>query len=368
MNKKYIILLFLALTLVPLASLLLRPSMVGVDSYSFINAICKKEPIPKGTEPLSLLIFELLPCNLLALKLFTWVFYLFLIGILALLGYHFWGKNGLIVPLFAFLSLYWLAFNWELENDMLATPFLWLSIWLMLKNKKFEALILILLTGYFLWGGAWLFLILLGLSYLPALLVAIVVIGINFHAIIEAILPNAIVAENTIFGGMFTLFLLCIGWLGYYYNKKLQPLQKQAFLFIPLAILNGKYAYQAIPFLALGFAGMREKLIPYWKLVTITAAIVMFFIICYGMTQTFPKPGTLESVEYAVNLAKSENKQLLNDWDLGYYVEFYDYHTKFKGFLPNPDYNYGINVVMVTQFDLNFPLKKNFGLYKVYES
>lgn len=368
MNKNCLILLFLALALIPLTSLLVRPSMIGVDSYAYINAICQKQPFPENTEFLSKAIMQALPCDFLFLKVFTWALYLALIAIIALLGHHFFGKTGLIAPLFAFFSLYWLVLGWELENDLLATPLLWFSILLMVKNKKIEALLLILFTGYFIWGGAWIFLIILGLSFSPALIAAIIVLSIKFKNIIGTLLPNFITAENLLFGGIINLLVLNIGWQGFRINKKLHPLLLQALFFIPIAILSGKYAYHAIPFLCLGVVGLFEKATTQWKIGIIAAGFTMLLIISSGLLTTFPKQGTLESVEFAIKSAKDENKQLLNDWDLGYYVEFYNYDTNYKGGIPNPDYNKAKNAIIVSQLDLNFEKIKNFGNYTVYRS
>jgi hypothetical protein len=228
-------------------------------------------------------------------------------------------------------------------------------------------MILIGLTGYFLWGGAWFFLLLLGLSYLPALLAGILLIGWKFSAIAGTFLPNGTVAENLVLGGFINLFLLGLGWIGFYKNEKLKPFWKQALFFIPVAILSGKYTFHAIPFLTIGVMALFQKGTTYQKTVLITASLIMFLMISYNITTTFPKPGTLESVQYGIQLAEKDQKQLLHDWDLGYYVEFYGFDTNFKGGIPNPDYNHARNAVMISQLDLNFPVVKDFGNYKVYE-
>ena len=369
-EKHYFLFLFFFLLILPLASVLLRPNMIGFDSYAFLSAICNKTEFPE-LAPVSKLIFENLPCDFVFLKIITWIFYASLIGVIAFLGYHFLGKAGLLAPLFAWLSTYWLVLPWELENDFLAMPFLWLSYLLFFKNHKICAVLLVLFTGYFIWGGAWFFLFALGIMCLPILLIGLLVLGLNFSRIASTILPNTIVMENMLFSGFICLFFACIGWVGLKKNVKLEKLMPLALFFIPIAFLSGKYAYHALPILAIGVAGVYdlfEGKLEKLKIPLLAGTLTMFFILStYGIYTTFPKQGTLESVNHALQLGKDKNKQVLNDWELGYFLEFQKYPTKYKGFLPNPDYNNAKNAIIVSQFDLNFKKIKNYGLYTIYE-
>lgn len=363
-DKKY--LLFLAILIIlPGIALFARPSMIGVDSYAFINGICHKDAFP-STPILAKAVFEALPCDLTVLKALAWVLYACLVGVIAYLGNKFFGKDGLIAPVFAFLSLYWLLFPWELENDLLAMPFLWATFILFYNNKKLEALLLTLFVGATLWGGAWLYLFAFW-NYGPSLLIGIITLALNFNTIIGTLLPNAIVAENMILGGFISIFALNIGWFGFKDKELRKKFLPQLVFFAGIVLISGKYAYHAIPLLCLGCVGLWKSLNPVGKNCLIAAALVMFFLISANIYSTYPKEGTLESVQYGIELAEKQQKQLLNDWDIGYYLEFYSYDTNFKGGIPNPDYNKARNAIIISQLDLNFPIKKEFGSYRIFE-
>jgi hypothetical protein len=326
MNRQQFFILFI-ISALPYAALLARPNMVGADSYYFMNGICHDKTL--DTDPLPKIIFTLLPCHEIALKLLLFAIFFTCILFLAFTGELFFGSRGWLAGIFFFLQTQWIHQFMELENDVLAFPLLFFSIYCFCRGIvekstmwKINALFLLGIASFF-WQGSVYYLVAYALTFPPALLVCVVLfpfLGLKFFG---SLVPNLQAAENTPILGYFQNSNLILTFI-----RPLNELMPQMVYFLLLAFLRLKLAVHVVPFMALSmvatFIYLESK--PFNKMaqlmhkIILVSVPIMVLISTWGVFVQYPDLKTFNAVDYAVQEAKG--RTINNDWDLGYWIEW----------------------------------------------
>lgn len=354
LNVKQITVIAL-LSFIPFLFHVLHPLPLGTDAVFFYLYSCSAPNIPTiPIQPLAKLFFEALPCNELFFKLVSSVFLFASSLIVAKTGELFDKKYGWLAGVFVFISIAWVGFHIQVEDDLLGYPFLFASIYFFLKGirdngkiNKAIAVALVLFVGAFVWKGALLYLIVLALFWLPALIILFGVVAFIGFGSIGALLGNDLIAENMNFvlytlAGAGTLGLgHGVGLLGLYIYRY------KVWLFVPFLIallLNLKWAVHLSPFLGIGLmlivrdfdlkiqAG-KLRLEPWVNahFVHIFVAMAFIGVMAQGVGLLLQPPYStqLEAVSFAV---KQANGALMdNDWSYGYWIMYFGGNTQTYG-------------------------------------
>lgn len=373
MLKKHQILILILLSVIPLAFNLIRPNLFGTDTYYFYAVACGNAEIT-SIPILSQIIFSVMPCDFVWFKIVGFLLLASTVLIVAFMGSKLNKEFGWLAGVFLFLnSLTILEFS-RLEDDTFAFPILIFAMLLFLlgemKSKnlyRFIALGLVLFAGL-IWKGAFVYLVAFSLSFIPALIVLILVMVFVVKNLIGAITvfyTNFEIAENLpIIGLAYQLFLL-IGFLG---AKRFFILQLALFGF--LAFINAKFAIHLVPLLAIGLTFVVSKFFtlpdlrfnpakPYVKWL-IPVILIYAFVIAittgFLILNQFPTVHQMEAVEFAVE--QSGDTNVSNDWSYGYYILAAGGKTQtFGGGWPIYNYSY-INPILITENPIDHPVCK----------
>jgi len=370
LNNKQIALLFF-ITLIPFFIFSIgRFDFVGADTYYFLNHVCGEGEL--NELDLTRTFFDFLPCNFIVLKTMLFFLCFSCVFSIALVGEFFNKKNGWMAGLWLFLSpIFFLEFT-KLENDQIAYPFLFLAIYFFYKGffknrfcNRLIAVVLVLFATQF-WGGSVFFLMAFAFGSLLFALASIPLLVLFWQKLFFTVLPRFptfewIVWENSLIGGIAYVFLLLLGYNGI--NWFLLP---QLVFFTALFLLNSKFVFLVVPFLALGFVNYFEKLdkAKYGVLFKQVFLWLPFFLaVSWGLVslQQPPQPYHWSAVEFALDA--SSRPSIVNDWDFGYWVLFKGGRTEQFG--APKDFNASGIVLTRKQLDCN--LLKQFNDLRVYK-
>lgn len=355
LSHKQIAIVFI-LAVIPFAFYtILRPDLVGYDSYAFYSQACGKFAV-NGTPLIADFILKNLPCNIYATKgvLFL-LFFATLLGI-AHLGSLFHKEKGYLAALFSFLAPTLFFHAIRLENDQLAYPILiWATYFYyksrITKQKKYDlyALALVLFTAGF-WQGSIYFLLAFALTSITFGIASIPAIAIYWKQIIGKTIPITTVNESLPLVGLTHIFGLAFGFA-------LLPtmLWPQTAIFLILLLLQQKFAWMITPLLSVGMLMFyvnpkldKNKAMEFLKGIILSAAICCMLVWGISTTAQPPTENTWNAIDYAIEQNSDGNLQ--NDWDLGYFIIH-------KGATPSQygggqqfDFNAGI---AITKFDQN---------------
>lgn len=372
MNRKQVALLFLA-SMIPTTFHILRPDLVGADSYYFLNHICGNTGIPFTTEPLAAILFQFIPCDLILVKILLG-FLLFLNTLfVSMTGELFNKKDGWLAGWFCFISIIWIKIPFEFENDVFAFPLLFLSIYFLFKgvlhsNRENTLFGLgVLMISGLLWRGAVYYIPIFALYSGISLVILFAVIIMYGPAMLTHLLPapeNAL--ESTPFFGAIQNTLLFPAVL-YYYPALIIPM----FYFLILAAFEWKLSLHMIPFFAISLTKFYSKFpelknewlkaFAYW--LKFGPALILL-IFSAGILIQFPHQSTFNAIDYAVEM--SDGNVMWNDWDLGYWIEYRGGKPMFWGGMhPPKEIESG---VVITSFGSDCQLLREFSTDKVLET
>ena len=127
--------LFFLLALIPFCAYFLRPDFLANDTYGFLALVCQNNNLV-GASGIPLMLFSLLPCNILALKVLLFaccvVSGFFIIKMATLFS----PKNGWRACYLLFLSSITILEFCKLEEEAFAFPFLFASVYFLFKGLK----------------------------------------------------------------------------------------------------------------------------------------------------------------------------------------------------------------------------------------
>jgi len=183
-NHKKLIVVLLLVFILPSVLFLSRPSFYGFDSHYYLSKVCIQDNhyVASDNLPLTNLIFEVLPCDFIILKLL--LIGLFGLSILALykIAERTWRGTGWITILLTGASTVFLFSSFKFENDAFAIPLLLFALYFFIKYLEPEPTFMIkqkkdylsLILSFFLigiaglfWGGAIFYLIVFAMILFP---------------------------------------------------------------------------------------------------------------------------------------------------------------------------------------------------------
>lgn len=268
--------LILICFLLPSFIYLSRPTFYGLDSHYYLTKICSTENhySEEANLPLTNFVFDNLPCDFTTLKLILIGLYGLSLIALFKIGEITWKGGGFYIVLFTGISTAFLYSSFKLENDAFAFPFLYFSLYFLLKflehkptilthpRKDYLSLIisfiLLGIAGMF-WGGAIFYLIAFLYLLLPKLTLFTLFIStflketyLFMLKLIQNIVANFAILENNpllfFYLNFMYLMLLSFG---------IQQIVKRPWhatltiIFILLSFLNPKLTILATPFISL---------------------------------------------------------------------------------------------------------------------
>ena len=306
---------------------LLRPSLIGADSYAFANVACH-QTVVLNTPALALIVFGALPCNFLVFKLLLFVCFAVSTLLVAKLG-MLYSKNGWLAGVLIFLSPYWIKYFTHFEDDQLAMPFLILALYFFFKgkqeNKIFPQAIavgIVCLTTLLIWNGGILFLFGLAMTSVIGFSIAYPLLVLNVRKLFLTLKPlhsAGNVLENIPIIGFYFLYLLIIGFRGL--PTAFIPM---VWLFSMFTLLQAKWHIFLMPLLAVGSVRVFETLDKRRKVFLIVLLVVLTgsFMLA-GIFVQQPHPSNYEGVRFGVEKAVDLNVPVFNDWSWGHIVEYF---------------------------------------------
>ncbi len=374
-SKNFPFFLFFFLLLIPFLAYFARPDFVGMDSYGYLLMVCQNNTIA-GVIGLPFYIFSLLPCNFLVLKavLFALAFVsgCFIIKMAILFS----PKNGWKAAYLVFLSSVPVLEFVKLENDQFAFPLLFASVYFFFKGIKTGKrtpciyCLILLIVAELIWKGAFFYLIGYALYIwpiwillLPPMLIVPEWVGMinkDFHikSLIRLITYDYGIMENMPFK-FHVHFLLNFGILGVVLDPLLMPMG--LFLFI-LGVGSAKFWILSLPFLAVGMVLLLEKAnYPLLEQIAVIASALLILGLVQSVWLNPPNEEHWEAIDYALSIDKNVN----NDWGMGYWVLWKGGTTEsFMGSVRQQEFSAG--EIVISDQNLDCAILEDFERVKVY--
>lgn len=339
-----VIIIFILAFFASIASFL-RSFPFGYDSYASILCQTSGECGMLGLQPLMVVLLGFLPFNTFLLNLvFLFCTFLTFFG-LFLIGLHFC-KNERVVWLSLFVLVSFCPFFvfhlHEWENELFAYPLLLFGLYFLLKKKLFPCVCCFLLGGLF-WGGVVYVAAVWGLAFVAGwLAIPLVLAYFLFPSSVVGFLVPSLVVESMFGLGLLDLFVLVVFLpfcLDFREGEVFLPLGLLVgFLFV---LLQGKFVFVLIPFVLLGIVRFVSLIEQKGHSMNLLIPLSFFMLFCMNVAFFYAEPSVEQMflVKDSVKMAEDNNLQLYNDWSYGYWVNYYNYDTNFRGSFPDPDYN-----------------------------
>ena len=327
---------------------LARPLMAGADSYAFINGVCGFTNWISDIPPIAFAFFSALPCNFILFKFLLFFFMLFASFGVSLLGSVFFKKRGWLAGLFVFMFPGWFLEFLKFENDFLAFPILMFANYFFFKgvveksfwNKLFGIGLVFLAFGFW-YGSATYFLAFSAYSFVSVLFFCGIIFMVGWKSIVNTLVPIfaklggcffsiKMVFENAPGYGLTQWVFGVLGVLGV--PRKLWVITGFWMVF---GLLNAKFAFHAIPFLAVGLVGLvdralesgRRESVLGFEFNPIVLMVGVLFVASVGggvlsVQEQLPQEFHFSVLEEGLELAVDENVLFWNHWGYGYWVEF----------------------------------------------
>ena len=355
------IVLFL-ITIIPFLFYFTTPTMIGADSYSYVDRACGLIP-PVQNDILFDALNTLMPCNLFIMKLFEGILFLIFVFTFAKIG-EIYDKDrgwwlGLISTTFTFIILDFFQY----QNEPIAYTLFAVSLYFIIlydKTKTFKylclSLIIWIISGFF-WKGSIYWGITL-MIYAPLTAIVIIPVYIFFWAqFIWFLSADASVAFYQPLIGVIYLGMTLLLLFGLLKSSKKQVLSwafSMPFLFwvqrlyqiaVPTSLI--------IAFNALCSLKVDKKTIEY------TLIVFCFFMSifwCMHILKEFP---TFNDLELIQNLHE-KTVTVQNSFGLGYLLINQGFSVSSYGWPHYPDYDYIGYVVLERGIeDKNCPVDSN---------
>lgn len=361
MKKWQILLLTILVGLQFLGYAIIRPDIIGSDSYFYMSHLCGKiDNNAQGklgwNDGIEKALFGWMPCSFLWAKAVLFACCLLSVLLIAKMGELFDKENGwkagsaaiLLTP-FLFLEFF------KFENCQIAWPILFFGLYLWMAKKRLPALIITCFAGL-IWHGAILYMIAYSFSASwTAIIFTSIIFGFVSIQQLAAFLPNFSVVENWPIIGFTSMMLLLPA-----FSKIPKEIFWETAIIAFVALLNAKYAILLIPFLAIGAMHWFNQLKPNFQSMVVAFGIGFYIIIPFFILTAHPTQLDHSAIKTALDL----NKNIQNDWDLGYWI-IWDGGN--PSAIAGGDYNnFDLHGIILTQFKQPCPIVKDFNRLAIY--
>lgn len=363
------------ITAVPFAFYLFKPDIFGSDGYAFLLWTCQGLVLGQGM--FNFLIFEAIPCNIIAIKCILFLLCFCSVLAIANLGKLFW-NNGWFAGVLAFTSPIIVYEFFKFENDQFAIPLIFWSVYFFVKGLVYEdeetrlrsslyAAGLLIVAG-FIWEAAalMLFAFALGNIFFTFLSIPVFVIAFPKMSQVLGFAHWGRVSENTP--------LIALGWLGFLLlgcvglikgNKAGWRFTLPAILLFIIIMFNSKFAILLVPFLSVGLLNAWNTVMQK-EFKTMIVLLCLFFPFFYGFQSLGMQPtaNQWEAIDYAIK--ESGYEMMQNDWDLGWWVKWHGGVTdNYAG--ANSNFKEPVGIVLTRFEELDCPILKDFNGIRVYD-
>jgi hypothetical protein len=321
------------------AVVFVRPTLFGFDSYA--SVLCVRGACDMlSFQPLAVGLFGLLIENLFLFKFLMFVCFFLSVWALWKIVTVYFDERVAWLSIFGLLALSPLMlFSFgNFENEVFAYPLLFWGFYCLIQANKLGKLLFFLLVGVSIgfWGGGAYFLLALLPFYLILMPISIVLLILLNELFVGFLIPTTIL-ESRLFAGYFDLFLLILT-IPFIFGIKNKKLWLSLALILIFTGLQGKFNILLIPFLilGLGFIILKFQINAYQLMLICT-----FLIIGWQISFWFQQPTTqdFELVNQAKDVKSQTGFKVYNDWSNGYWLNYVEIDTNFRGGGSNPDYN-----------------------------
>ncbi len=373
-SKNFKLLVILATFLLPSIFFLIGPAFPGHDSYFYYYYVCDEKQehnvINDPIQGIQQQLFNALPCNEFELKILIILLYGISLFFLWGIGEYYSKNHGYLTMLFAVNNPILFGFVFKLENDIFALPLVYAGLYFFLRFREEKRTFLLLISLLFLggatfvWGGAIYYLMAFSLLELLLIPISLFLLFNYYDTIINSLIPNQLVKENSIFLGLTYLFFYAPF---IYLSKNISfPHQKLFFILVLLGVLNAKFFVLALPLLALSLVKVFKEKDEQLNFVMVSMAL----IVCVVFSISFlpidsikyaPKFYEHQAVKDLVFYSNLNNKETVNDWEFGHMVWFYGGKTKHhSGFNNSFEIEKQTNAIVLTRHEMSCPAIKQY--------
>jgi hypothetical protein len=323
--KFWQIILLYFLIAIPFIIYVSQEGLWDTDSYFYLLNTCNKTSfLPYNgltIEPVQQALFSIMPCDIFLIKLILFFICLVCVLIISKIGELFDKDNGWLAGLFCLLFTWIFVFQFfKFENDTFAYPFLFVGLWFLLAGKKDDclsfkitALLFIGIAGL-VWKGAILYLLILGFSFLPALLLSVGIILFVGFGSLAVFLPNPIVKESAAFVIGLKQFLL---WVSIPSGAFFWP---ETLFLLAIGLLNGKFFFLVVPLLAIGAMQFYVKQHKIVKICLLVVGFMLYFGFLWQIITPQLSQSDWKAMQFAIDESVRQGLPLQNDWSLGYQI------------------------------------------------
>ena len=361
--KQFLVLFVLCLT--PFVFLSFRTELIGFDSYYFLNHVCNGLKTEWwSTSLLTPTLLDFIPCNPLIINSILFFSLLFSTVGVAQTGNLIHEKYGWMAGFFLFMSSKWFQGFLAFEDDPIAYPFLFFSLYFlvkgMIKKNSKDKLISLLLVGLacLIWKGAILYFIVYGLSYIVSTIISMPILLLKGKEIISNLIPFNNVMENQAIIGISYTGTLFLGLIlaPFFLPLILMP----SFVFwTAILVFNAKFIIHALPFYSITvmllYSRLKEKRNEFIKWIPILLIALVFAVwlpSSYNTINQYPQPEQFNLIEKGIQLSQETGKPLKNEWSAGYWIEWLGGKPTAKGgYGEEQDYNKSIVISMNEQLN-----------------
>jgi hypothetical protein len=321
----------LLLCFVAFAGVFIRPTLFGFDSYATLLCV-QGDCSMLGFQPLAVELFNLMPDSLFFFKIIMFVCFFLSVLALWLISKSFFGERIAWLSIFILLSaspIMLFSFG-NFENEIFAWPLLFFAFYYLIQKDlpslKWLSLPLIGIALFF-WGGSAFFLVALVPLYVILSVPALIIIVNSFKLFLNFLFPTNVL-ESRLFAGFFDLFLLVL-FVPFVFGIKNKKLWLSFILLLIFVGLQGKFNLLLIPFLVLGIGFVLTKFELNKYLTILCIVLLLGWQVAFFLQQ--PTSEDWSIVNSAKQLQVDTNYRLVNDWSVGYWLNYVGVDTNSRG-------------------------------------
>jgi len=238
-------------------------------------------------------------------------------------------KHGWLAFALSASWVLWIPFFYGFEDEVLAFPFLLASVWFCL-DKKWIGAVFLLGLAFLISKISFVFsLALIPFNLVFGIPLVFALAGSFFFFFIRQGLVSIVSVAAQESRPVWNALLWAWLWIPvYFYARGIKKIDSFSWMLLVLCVLgfvNGKFAFFAVPFLAMELIAWVEK-IPKKNRGGVAVLLVFFSSVMFGVSlwAAFwgpPIKADLSLIQDAGFLAWAEERPLKNTWSVGYWVE-----------------------------------------------